>query len=382
MLTKRVLSIVLNDLKNDNRVLNQAFSLASRDYEVTLLGIQRVTEIGQIEAHNRLTIQRIALKGKLINQIRYLRGIYFLFYSWIKVLNVARSEFDVVHCHDLNTLQFGCFIKLIKGGHVKLIYDAHEYETQRNGLTGLKSIYVKIKERFLIKFCDRVITVSDTIAEEYKRLYEIHKPAVIFNCPVLKSKELIKKDLFREKFNVSKDQRILLYQGYLSPGRGIEVLLDSFDQLNREDLVLIFLGEGILKNLISKHSKFNVQIFCHPFVSGDKLLEYTSSANFGISFIEDISLSDRYCLPNKLFEYIAAGLPVLGSGLPDLKKFISDNDIGVTTKTNDIYGLVQAIDQLLEMNLDELQENIKKTRLKYNWQTQENVLIDTYKQLV
>lgn len=382
MLTKRVLSIVLNDLKNDNRVLNQAFSLASKDYEVTLLGIQRVTSLDPIEAHKRLTIKRIALKDKLINQIRFLRGIYFLFYSWIKVLNVAKYQFDVVHCHDLNTLQFGFIIKLMKRGHTKLIYDAHEYETQRNGLKGLKRIYVNLKEPFLVKFCDRVITVSDTIAEEYKRLYLIQKPAVIFNCPVLKSKELFKKDLFREKFNISKGQRIFLYQGYLSPGRGIEVLLNSFDQINREDLVLVFMGEGILKNLIFNHPKFNVQIFCHPFVSGNTLLDYTSSANYGIAFIEDISLSDRFCLPNKLFEYIAAGLPVMGSGLPDLSKFIFENRIGVNAKTNDIQGFIQAIDQLLEMNFDELQENILETRLKYNWQTQERVLFDIYEQLV
>ena len=381
MLTKRVLSIVLNDLKNDNRVLNQAFSLASRNYEVTLLGIQRVTTLSQIEVHESLIIQRIALNDKLINRIRYLRGLCFLFYSWIKVLNVAKNQFEIVHCHDLNTLQFGVFIKLFLKRDIRLIYDAHEYETQRNGLKGLKRIYVLLKEPFLIKFCDRLITVSDTIAEEYKRLYQIQKPAIVLNCPILKSDELVKKDLFREIFNIRKDQRIFLYQGYLSPGRGIEVLLNSFGQLNREDLVLVFMGEGTLENLISNHPKFNSQIFCHPFVSGDTLLCFTSSANYGIAFIEDISLSDRYCLPNKLFEYIAAGLPVLGSGLPDLSKFIFENGIGVTAKSNDINGFIRAIDQLLEMNLDELHENILDTRTKYNWQTQERVLLDTYLQL-
>lgn len=382
MLTKRVLSIVMNDLKNDNRVLNQAFSLASRNYEVTLLGIQRVTVLSQIEVYENIIIQRIAIKDKLINRIRYLRGLYFLFYSLIKVLNVAKNQFEMVHCHDLNTLQFGCVVKLLKRGHIKLIYDAHEYETQRNGLKGLKRIYVHLKEFFLIKFCDRVITVSDTIAEEYKKLYQIQKPTVIFNCPVLRSEELVKKDLFREKFNIKKDQRIFLYQGYLSAGRGIEVLLNSFGQFKREDLVLVFMGEGILENLISNHPKFNTHIFCHPFVSGDLLLDYTSSANYGIAFIEDISLSDRYCLPNKLFEYIAAGLPVLGSGLPDLSKFIFENGIGVTAKTNDINGFINAIDQLLEKNLEELHENILETREKYNWQTQEKVLIETYVQLI
>ena len=379
MIKKKIFSVVSNELKNDNRVFNQAFSLSREGYDVTLLGIQRKTSLPAQEQLNGVQIIRQRMNNKSIERIKYFRAIYFIPFVWAQILRQAIISYDIIHCHDLNTLQFGVLIKLIKLGRVKLIYDAHEYETQRNGLHGLKWTYVKIKERLLIRFCDRVITVGPTIADEYVRLYGIEKPAVILNCPILRSEEVIKKNLFREHFGISASKRIFLYQGYISPGRGIEVILEAFDQLDRQDGVLIFMGEGMLTDEIRKHKKYGESVFIHPFVSGDVLLGYTSSADCGIAFIEDISLSDRYCLPNKLFEYIAAGLPVISSGLPDLKKFINTYEVGVAADSNDVEGFIKAFNNLPNLGSPELTEHILRTRDLFNWGTQEKILFELYK---
>ena len=379
---KKVLSIAWNELTNDNRVFNEAFSLQKQGYDVTVLG-HRINRNLKLEDHlNGITVKRLDINFTHRKYFYYwnVRNVYRYIYLFYHVLRIGLN-YDIIHCHDLNTLQFGFRVKLLKGRRVKLVYDAHEYETQRNGLQGWWWRYVKIKERFLIRFCDRVITVSDTIASEYVRLYGIEKPAVIFNCPILRTKEVVKKDLFREHFGISTDKKIYLYQGYLYPGRGIEVVLQAFDELDLKGGVLIFMGEGTLTEEIKSHAKYGESVFVHPFVSGEVLLGYTSSADCGIAFIEDISLSDRYCLPNKLFEYIAAGLPVISSGLPDLKKFIRTNRVGVAAETNDVTGFIEAFKSMPSLESEGLQQHIAETRRLYNWGTQEKVLFEVYEKL-
>lgn len=378
---KKVFAVVFNDLKNDNRVLNQAFSLAAVGHDVTLMGVQRSTSLPEEEHVNGVRIIRKRMKNQTIERIRFVRFFVFRFYVWLQFVKQASTKYDIIHCHDLNTLQFGAFMKLLNFGRVQLVYDAHEYETQRNGLHGWRKVYAKVKEWFLVKFTNRVVTVGETIADEYVRLYGIKKPVVILNCPILRTPGVTKKDLFREAFDIPADKKIFLYQGYLYPGRGIEVILEAFDQMQLEKGVIVFMGEGTLVNKIQQHPKYGKSVFIQPFVSGEVLLGYTSSADCGIAFIEDISLSDRYCLPNKLFEYIAAGLPVIGSGLPDIKRFITTHKVGVAAPSNDVEGFIQAFNDLPDLDSPELKENILRARDLFNWGTQEKVLYELYEKL-
>lgn len=384
----KVLSIVFNEFKNDNRVSNQAVSLQKNEYDVTILGVRLHKETELYEKLGNVKICRISrmygsdffscipFLRKLIKVIKFNINFYFF---------IKNNDFDYVHCHDLNTLEYGFFAKVICRKRIKLIYDAHEYETEcdirRDFFYRFRKIHAIFKEKFLIRFCDKVITVSETIADEYVRLYSIQRPTVILNCPVLRGKEIHKKNIFREHFNLSSTKKIFLYQGYFYQGRGIEIVMDAFNQINSNNSVLIFMGEGPLKENISKHEKFGISIFIHPFVSGDILLEYTSSADYGVAFLEDFSLSDRYCLPNKLFEYIAAGLPVIGSGLPELKKFIIENEVGVAVSKNDVTGFLEAFSLITRLDNENLRKMIFVARERFNWSTQEKILIDLYKEL-
>lgn len=375
---KRVLSIAWNELTNDNRVLNEAMSLQKKGYDVTVLGYRMDPKAPTDEVWNGLKIRKVNITHKhLLFNIPYVHRIYKEIHKFINFNWYARN-FDYIHCHDLNTLQFGAWAKFFKRKKIKLVYDAHEYETQRNGLDEYWQKRAMRKERKLIGLADRVITVSPTIADEYVRLYGIEKPALVLNCPILRTKEVEKKNLFREKFNIPESKKIFLYQGYLYPGRGIEVLLEAWNKLNLDDAALVFMGEGNLTATIEEDINYGKTVFVHPFVPGDVLLNYTSSADLGISFIQDISLSDRYCLPNKLFEYIAAGLPVLSSGLPDLTNFINTHKVGVAAPSNDVDGFIQAFNNLPDLDSAELKSNILKTRELFHWGTQEKVLYDLY----
>lgn len=373
---KKITSIVLNNFKNDSRVLKENISLQNAGYEVIVVALHEEA-LKEFEEVQNIPVHRVKLKSrnwskyKLVQLLKYIEFIY-------RVTKKYKLS-DILHCNDLNTLTIGYIIKKFYNKDVKIVYDAHEYETEVGGLSGIQKTITKQVEKFLIKYTDVVICVSDTIANEYVRLYNISKPELVLNTPAFQ--EIDKKDIFRETLNISKDKIIFLYQGGLSRGRGIEILLDTFKEMNDEKSVIVFMGYGPLESLIKTMSNKYVNIYFHEAVSPDILLDYTSSADFGISTIEDSCLSYRYCLPNKMFEYTMANVPVIVSNLPEMKKVVNNNNIGVVAKENNPQGLKEAIQKAVELDEEELQRNIQKVKEVYNWEEQEKVLLALYKSI-
>ena len=243
---------------------------------------------------------------------------------------------------------------------------------------------MKVLEKTLIKYADKVITVSDSIANEYVKLYNIKKPALVLNTPPYKIIE--KKDLFREKLGIGKDKTIFLYQGGLSKGRGIEILLDTFKQLQITPItnntpVIVFMGYGPLGKMIKEASKSYKNIYFYPAVAPDILLDYTSSADFGILFYENNCLNHYYCSPNKMFEYLMAEIPVIVSNLYEMKRLVEKYQIGIVAKENTPQDLQKAIEEALKLDIEELRKNIQKVKNIYNWENQEKVLLKVYEEL-
>jgi glycosyltransferase involved in cell wall biosynthesis len=141
------------------------------------------------------------------------------------------------------------------------------------------------------------------------------------------------------------------------------------------------MGYGPLEELVSRASKEYENIYFHNAVSPDVLLNYTSSADFGILFYENNCLNHYYCSPNKMFEYLMAEIPVIVSNLYEMKRLVEDNKIGVVAKENTPQGLEEAILKASKLNKEELQKNIQKVKEIYNWEEQEKVLLDVYKEL-
>jgi len=236
-----------------------------------------------------------------------------------------------------------------------------------------------LKIIYLIKYVDKTITVSDAIANEYVKLYDISKPELVLNTPPYKN--INKKDIFRETLNIPKDKTIFLYHGGIRTGRAIEILLDTFKQINDDKSVIVFMGYGPLEELIISASKKKNNIYFHPAVSPDELLDYTSSADFGILFYENNCLNHYYCSPNKMFEYLMAEIPVIVSNLYEMKRLVEKNNIGVVAKENISEGLREAIERAVLLDKEEIQRNIQKVKEIYNWEEQEKVLLAVYKEL-
>jgi glycosyltransferase involved in cell wall biosynthesis len=254
-----------------------------------------------------------------------------------------------------------------------MVYDSHEFAINDVPNQSARSIKLKKNlEGFLIKFARSVINVSDSIANEYSRLYNIKKPHIILNCPVYH--EQPKRNLFRESLGIRSDQTIFLYQGGLGKGRGIELLLEAFSDLDVDKNVLVCMGYGPMENLIQEKAQQQCTIFFHPAVAPEVLLNYTSSADYGILFYEDTCLNHRYCSPNKIFEYIMAGLPVLTSNLYEMKRLVETEGIGIVAQKNTVDGFKKAVECSLNQDYGATQENVFLARKKYCWEEQEKIL--------
>lgn len=375
---KKVTSIVLNNFKNDSRVLKENISLQKAGYKVKVVALYE-EPLEEYENVQNIPVNRIKLKtrswskNKMIQILKYFEFIY-------KVIKQYKNS-SIIHCNDLNTLPIGVIIKKFFNKDAKIVYDAHEYEINDTPNESRYKIKMKyILENFLIKYADKVITVSDSIANEYVKLYGIEKPALVLNTPPYK--DIQKKNIFRETFGIQENQTIFLYQGGLSHGRGIEILLETFKTIDDENAVIVFMGYGSLENMIKKTSKEYKNIYLHQAVSTTALLDYTSSADFGISTIEDSCLSYRYCLPNKLFEYLMAEIPVIVSNLYEMRRLVKINRIGIVAEENTPQGLKKAIKEAVKLDKEELKTNIQKVKTIYNWEEQEKVLLNVYKGLI
>jgi glycosyltransferase involved in cell wall biosynthesis len=151
--------------------------------------------------------------------------------------------------------------------------------------------------------------------------------------------------------------------------------------MGNNNAVAVFMGYGPLEKLIKSKAKNSKKIFFLPAVPPNEVLKYTASADYGFSLIEDICLSYKYCLPNKLFEYLMAEIPVIVSNLPEQKKIVEKYKVGVVVRENTPEGLREAVGEILRLDRDELVRNIKKVKKFFNWENQEKILLNVYRDL-
>lgn len=371
---KKVANIVLNDFVNDSRVLKTSNTLSVLGYETVVVAMHN-KGLCEKEIVSDVSVERINLasrywpKIKIIQFIKYFEFICRAFFRFRK--------FDVIHCNDLNALPIGILIKLFYKD-VKVVYDCHEYETERGGANRVSKWLMKFFEKNLMRYVDSIITVSDSIAACYSKDYGIVKPHLVLNCPSYTEQEMF--DLFRQNLNIKNNQTIFLYQGGFSSGRGIELLLEAFENYGDEN-VLVCMGYGSLESLIKEKAETFNNIFFHPAVSPDVLLNYTASADYGILFYEDTCLNHRYCSPNKIFEYLMAGLPVLTSNLHEMKRLVESEGVGIVAEANTVDGFRASISASLSRDYEEIQSNVFEARKKYCWEEQEKVIKEIYNAL-
>ena len=234
-------------------------------------------------------------------------------------------------------------------------------------------------EYLLIKKVDHIFVVSESIADWYEKTYNIPRPTVLFNAPP--AMHIKKNNYFKDTFYLRDDQVIILYQGLLASERGIDILLEAFKKNTNDKTVIVFMGFGKLDIEIQSASRSYKNIFFHKPMSNDMLIKVTASADIGVAIFSNICLSHNFCMPNKLFEYAMAGLPIITSNTKDLGMFVKKHQIGTILKNNTVEDFRYAIDELLSMDLTTVSQNSRKAALENSWEYQEAKMKEVYQNL-
>jgi glycosyltransferase involved in cell wall biosynthesis len=232
------------------------------------------------------------------------------------------AKVSCVNAHSLAVLPLA--VRLAARHQAKLVYDTHELETETVSARGARLHAFRLLESALIGRADAVSVVSPGIADWYSDRYGMARPFVVRNVPD-RIGNVVPVDL-RGMLGITPGAPIFLYQGLLGRGRLIEQFLAAFDPPGEHHLVL--LGFGPLEPLVREAAASCRNIHFLPAVPPCEVLRYTAGADVGLCGVEDVCLSYRLALPNKLFEYLSVGLPVLAPALPDIQAFLGETAAG------------------------------------------------------
>ncbi len=373
---KTSLHISHTDIESDSRILKEMASLSAAGYAVCGLGVKLEEGAHRATIEFQGEISSIQLRSRRLTWLpRTLRHMLTLCELLGKMLPraIARRA-DFVHCHDTLVLPLGALVKLITGS--KLIYDAHELESDRNGLSRVQGLLTLSVEKILWPFVDGLIVVSPSIKAWYESNIGKKPSAVILNSPVFRDDGTEPRGSYlRSKFGIPADKRIFIYVGILATGRGLDLIIRAFLHPEVSSHV-VFLGYGELATDLRRLETQYTNIHVHDSVAHSQVVPIVKSADFGLCLIQNVSLSDYYCLPNKLFEYCFSGIPVLASDFPDIRATLDEYGIGMCCSLEPD-AVRAAVQMMADSNVRFRFSDISPL----SWQEQSRRLTDFYQRL-
>lgn len=425
---KRVTVFVWNHFTNDARVMRECLTLSENGYDVNLIAIanKKIPEAVPYEEINenfkvhrvpmypaaleyyfkrkkRVTIVTAGLTavmspilfkysrksllvllsglvttGVILKNNKLRQNTVKLIRSLKMIEKGLQQKADIYHSNDLNTLAQGVICSIILDS--KLVYDSHEVQTDR---TGYNPGTIKLVEKSLINFADETIVENITRAKRHKELYG-YLPKTLHNYSALYDIEKFPDIDLYEEFNIERSKKILIYQGGVQYGRGLDVLIQSMNYI--ENGVLIIIGDGKLKeDLIEETVRMELvdKVKFLPKVPLDQLPSYTKQAYIGYQVLQNTSYNHYSASSNKLFEYIMAEVPVITCDFPEIKRVVNEENIGITVEADKPENIASATQRLIDNPelRNELSMNCKSAKYKYNWENEKEELLNIYNEL-
>ncbi len=299
---KKVIVNVINDLATDQRVHKVCETLLDMGFEVELLGSRTSKSIAMPK--RRYKTKRLRLN--------FTKGfLFFAQYNLYSFFYLLFHRSDLIVSNDLDTLLASWLAAKIKRNHI--VYDTHEYYCGTPELMnrpGVQNFWRRI-EQFIFPRLKEVITVNQSIADLYEKEY--HKQLyIVRNIPKRNLDFTCAKT--RKDLQLPEDKTILIFQGAgINVDRGVEELVQAMQFVN-DDIVLLIVGSGTVIHLIKKLAKeiqIEEKVIFVPRVPLQELRNYTQLSDFGLTVDKDTNINYRFSLPNKLFDYIRSGLPVI-----------------------------------------------------------------------
>jgi glycosyltransferase involved in cell wall biosynthesis len=302
-------------------------------------------------------------------------------HRWLRTLDyyrraiaVVRAERPVlIHCNDYNTMWVGVAARLMGGTAV--VYDAHELWPDRN-LRPEPRWWLLACEWLFVRLADRTITASPGYADVISRRYRVQRPQVIRNIPELSEPRQLAGDP-PESADAG-----FVYVGALTRNRGIEVSIRALALA--PDARLRLLGpvgpayRAELERLADEEGVSDRVEVAAPVRPGG-VLEALRGATAGVALIQPACLSYELSLPNKLFEYLLAGLPVLASDLPVLGAFVTEHRVGLVARPDDPADVAAKLVELMRPDRNrELRAAVAETAEELRWDRESELLGATY----
>ncbi len=390
--TRRIVMLVNTDLRMDPRVQREAKALAGQGFLVTII----CPNWAQLDPKRDLAWDpNIDFRLLPARCVRF--NLYFPYLYGKIMLRAAQAEDAwAYHAHDLDM----SLIALLAAAHnqVACVCDFHEWYSENvtyNRLTRrfrphrfYKRWVYQTMERVVLHAATEVITVCDSIGERLARIYDAPKQVhIIRNIPEINVTDRQPGTDLRKKLGISPDKKIVLYQGGLGPSRNLEPVIEAMAQVKHA--VFVIRGPGYEywhKRYHRLAARFGARdkVYCLPAVPSTRVVAEARAADIGLwTLLANVGLNFELALPNKVFEYIAAGVPLLAADLPEVRKIVQGYRIGVCFDPVSPASIARAINALAESDAfyDECRRNIagavRDLRADEEW----NKLVNLYRNL-
>ncbi|MEI6889222.1 MAG: glycosyltransferase [Bacteroidales bacterium] len=374
---KKAIVAVTNDLTTDQRVHRTCMALSKAGYETLLVGRQRKNSLPLASRPYSMHRMKLSFDKGPMFYANYNLCLFFL---------LMFRHAELIVSNDTDTIA-GCYtawkLKRIFACKVKLLHDCHEYFRGVPELVGRKltTRVWKTIEDFTFRKPDAVIAVNHSIASLYQEEYGV-PVTVIRNVPF---RQQTQQPADKSKFGIEPGQKVILYQGAVNVGRGLEEAIQAMKFL-RTDAKLIIAGTGDVFDTIRQFAsdqKVGARVVFLGQLPFGELPPITMIADLGLSIEKDVSLNYHFALPNKFMDYIQAGVPVLISPFPEMKAVLDKYFIGETIENHDPQHLASRIDAML-MNAERMElykQNLQLAAEELCWENEEKILLDVLKQL-
>ncbi|MEF8729096.1 MAG: glycosyltransferase family 4 protein [Accumulibacter sp.] len=394
------------DRQIDRRILLQADSLERAGWRVTILAMTdddtqqrdepRVVRAGaggqgggrerQVAYGYRQLARRLPMNGAMMRSLKRLAWRFLVdqetFHARLYGDAASRFAPRVVVAHDLPMLPVASQVARACGA--RLVYDSHELYSEQEFSARERRRWAEI-EACYIGNCDAVMTINDSIAGELARRHAVRQVHVISNAerasdPPPRSRS------FHQLFGLPATRKVLLFQGGLSANRNLQALVAAMGHVKNPEIVLVILGDGAMKERLTREARRQPgtqRVFFQAAVPQHDLLSHTAAADGGVIPYRATCLNNYFCTPNKLFEFIAASVPVLGSDLPEIRSMVTGRGIGLVGDMNSAPAVAALIDEFFgdEARLDAWRENLQQTRRAVCWEAEEGKLLAIYEAL-
>lgn len=356
---KKIIVSASSDISTDQRVLKICTSLYEAGYDVFLIG-------RLLKNSRNLTLPFQFKRFHLV----FNSG--FLFYAELNIrffIYLMFRKANLLYANDTDTITANYLASKLKNIHV--VFDAHELFPEVPELVDrprVKAFWTKLEDLILPKLKFN-ITVCDSIATHYNQKYGCRFD-VIRNVPYLQKTTTADK-----KFG---NKKVLIYQGAINIGRGLENVIYAMKFL--PDVVLWIIGDGDIKINLEKQvlkNGLSEQVIFEGRVDAEQLRKLTMTADIGLCLLENKGLSYYYSLPNRIFDYMHAGIPVLTTPFPEISKIVEEYRTGITTMENDPANLAKIISGMLQNPIDT--SHFDELSRTFCWQHEQNKLLHLIK---